>query len=117
MTHIKTKIRKNDEVQIIAGKSKGLQGKVLQVKRLADGRVKVLVEGAHKVKKAIRPNPQKGEPGGIKEQEAFIDISNVQLYNSIEKRKERVGYRILPDGRKVRYFKKSGGLVDSDQVR
>ena len=116
MTHIKTKIKKNDEVIVIAGRSKGHVGKVLRVEHRPNGTSRVWVEGANIMKKAVRPNPNKGERGGIKELEAPTSISNVKLYSSIEKKGERIGYKVLEDGRKVRYFKSSGELVDADQV-
>lgn len=116
MIPLKVKIKKGDEVIVIAGKSKSARGKVLAVERGKDERVRVKIEGVHKVKKAVRPNPQKGEPGGLKDQEAFIDISNVQLFNPASNRGERVGYKILEDGRKVRYFKSTGESVNTDQI-
>ncbi len=114
MVKIKTKIKKSDIVIVIAGKSKGAKGAVLQVKALEKGRTRVLVEGVNMVKKAVKPNPNVGEQGGIQEKEAFLDISNVKLFNPIENKGERVGYRILEDGKKVRYFKKSGELVEAE---
>lgn len=115
MARVKVKIKKGDEVIVIAGKDKGKTGKVLQVKILDDNRTKLLVEGVNIVKKAVKPNPQIGEPGGIKEREAFIDISNVKLFNSATNKGDRVGYRFLNDGRKVRYFKSTDEIVDVDK--
>lgn len=114
MSKIKTKIKKGDTVIVIAGKSKGAKGTVLQVKTAEQGRSRILVEGVNMVKKAVRPNPNIGEKGGIQEKEAFLDISNVKLFNPIANKGERVGYRILEDGKKVRYFKKSGELVEAE---
>ncbi len=117
MAKFKAKIKKGDTVIIIAGKSKGAKGSVLQVKKIVKGRkdvIRILVEGVNMVKKAVRPNPNIGEQGGIQEKEAFLDISNVKLFNSIENKGERVGYRILENKKKVRYFKKSGELVEAE---
>jgi len=111
---LKSRIKKDDEVIVIAGKSKGQRGKVLKVAADSDKHIRILVEGVNMVKKAVRPNPNKGEQGGIKEKEAFIDISNVKLFNHVENRGERVGYRFLKDGKKVRYFKSSDELVDAE---
>ena len=101
------KIRKGDEVIVTAGKDKGRRGTVLQV--LADDRV--LVEGVNLVKKHIRPNPNAGEPGGIRDKAMPLDISNVLVFNPKTKKGERVGFRLEKDGSKVRVFK-SGDQVD-----
>ncbi|HEB80567.1 MAG TPA: 50S ribosomal protein L24 [Chromatiales bacterium] len=102
------RIRKGDEIIVIAGKSKGRRGAVLRV--LPEGRV--MVENINIVKKHQKPNPQSGITGGIIEKEAALDISNVMLFNPITKRGDRVGYRVLEDGRKVRYFRSNGEVVD-----
>lgn len=112
MSQVRLKIKKDDTVVVIAGKSKGVIGKVLQVQRAPGGRSRVLVEGANTVKKHVKPNPQKGEPGGVKTQEAFTDISNVQIVDPVSNKGGRVGYRILEDGRKVRYIKSTGEVID-----
>lgn len=101
------RIRKNDEVIIITGKDKGRQGKVL---RMIDD--KVIVDGVNLVKKTLRANPDKGEPGGVKQQEAPVHISNVQLFNPAIGKGDRVGFRLLDNGKKVRYFKSDGKNVD-----
>ncbi len=101
------KIRKGDEVIAIAGRDKGKRGTVLRV--LED---KLVVEGVNVVKRHVRPNPNRGETGGIVEKEAPIEISNVALFNPITKRGDRVGVRVLEDGRKVRFFKSNGEVVD-----
>ena len=101
------KIRKGDEVIVTAGKDKGRRGTVLQV--FADDRV--LVEGVNLVKKHIRPNPNAGEPGGIRDKAMPLDISNVLVFNPKTKKGERVGFRVEKDGSKVRVFK-SGDKVD-----
>ncbi len=101
------KIRKNDDVIVIAGKDKGNRGNVLQV--LGD---RVLVGGINKVKKHQKPNPVKGLTGGIVEQELPIHISNVAIYNAATKKADRVGIKTLDDKRKVRVFKSTGELID-----
>ena len=103
------KIKKGDDVVIIAGKDKGKRGTVLRVVN-AD---LVVIEGANKVKKHERPNPNKGTTGGIVEMEKPIQISNVAIYNHATQKADRVGIRILEDKRKVRYFKSSGQLLDA----
>jgi large subunit ribosomal protein L24 len=100
------KIKKNDDVIIIAGKDKGNRGSVLNV--LED---KVLVSGINKVKKHQKPNPVKGVAGGIVEIEKPIHISNVAIYNAATKKADRVGVKSLEDGRKVRVFKSSGEVI------
>ena len=101
------KIRKGDEVVVTIGKDKGRRGTVLQV--FADGRV--LVEGVNIAKKHIKPNPNIGEAGGIKDTAMPLDISNVLVFNPKTKKGERVGFRIEEDGSKTRVFK-SGDVVD-----
>lgn len=103
------KIRKGDEVIVLAGKDKGRRGTVLR--SVKDGE-RLLVEGVNRVKKHVRPNPVKGEVGGIVEKEMPIHISNVALFNPVRKAADRVGFKTLEDGRKVRFFKSSGELVD-----
>ena len=102
------KIRKGDEVIVISGRSKGQRGNVL--KRLADGRL--LVENVNMVKKHQKGNPRTGEAGGIIDQEAPIDASNVMLFNPHTGKADRVGFKTLDDERKVRYFKSNGEVVD-----
>ncbi|MDR1064286.1 MAG: 50S ribosomal protein L24 [Azoarcus sp.] len=103
------KIRKGDEVVVLAGKDRGRRGMVLR--RVSDERV--LVEGVNRVKKHVRPNPLKGEVGGIVEKELPIHVSNVALFNPASQKGDRVGMRTLEDGRKVRFFKSNGELVDA----
>ena len=103
------KIRKGDEVVVLAGKDKGRRGAVLR--RVDDERL--LVEGVNRVKKHVRPNPMKGETGGIIEKEMPIQISNVALFNPAAQKADRVGFKVLEDGRKVRFFKSNGELVDA----
>ncbi len=104
------KIRKGDDVIVLTGKDKGKRGTVLRVMPDSD---KVIVEGINKVKKHQRPNPLKSVPGGIVEKEMPLHISNVALYNPATSKADRVGIRVLEDGRKVRYFKSNGELVNA----
>jgi len=101
-----SKIKKNDDVIIIAGKDKGNRGSVLRV--LDD---KLLVSGVNKVKKHQKPNPVKGVSGGIVEMEMPISVSNVAIYNAATKKADRIGTKFLEDGRKVRVFKSSGEVI------
>ncbi len=103
------KIRKGDEVTILAGKDKGRRGTVL---RRVDAE-RLVVEGVNRVKKHVRPNPMKGEVGGIVEKEMPIHVSNVALFNPASQKGDRVGIKELEDGRKVRFFKSNGELVDA----
>jgi large subunit ribosomal protein L24 len=103
------KIRKGDGVIVIAGKDKGKRGSVLS---WLDEQ-HVLVEGVNRVKKHTRPNPMKGQPGGIVEKEMPIQISNVALFNPATHKADRVGFKTLEDGRKVRVFKSNGENVDA----
>jgi large subunit ribosomal protein L24 len=102
------KIRKGDLVILIAGRDKGRRGAVLEV--LADDRVRV--EGLNLAKKHQRPNPQIGQQGGIIEREAPLHVSNVQLFNPATQKGDRVGFKSLEDGRKVRVFKSNNEVVD-----
>ena len=100
------KIRKNDDVIVIAGKDKGNRGNVLSV-----AGEYVLVGGINKVKKHQKPNPVKGTTGGIVEMEKPIHISNIAIYNATSKKADRVGVKQLEDGRKVRVFKSNGEVI------
>jgi large subunit ribosomal protein L24 len=102
------KIRKGDDVIVTTGKDRGKRGTVL---RIVDAE-HVLVEGANSVKKHQRPNPMKGITGGIADKEMPLHISNVALYNPTTKKGDRVGMRTLEDGRRVRFFKSNGEVVD-----
>lgn len=102
------KIRKGDEVVVIAGRDKGKTGKVSSV---LNGGEKVLVDGVNLVKKHVRPNPNQNEVGGIKDKAMPLDISNVAIYNVETKKADRVGFKII-DGKKVRILKSTGKLVD-----
>ena len=103
------KIRKGDEVVVTAGREKGRRGTVIKV--LANDRV--LVENVNMVKRHTRPNPQRGTQGGVVEKEASLHLSNVQLWNPVAKKGDRVGIRTLADGRNVRYFKSNDEVVDA----
>ena len=102
------KNRKGDEVAVLTGKDKGKRGTVLRV----DGDV-VVVEGINRVKKHVRPNPMKGQVGGIVEKEMPIQVSNVAVFNAATQKADRVGFKVLEDGRKVRFFKSNGEVVDA----
>ena len=102
------KITKGDDVIIRTGKDKGKSGRVTQILK-GD---KVLVEGINQVKKNQKPNPNAGISGGIIVKDMPINISNIGLYNPETKKADRVGYRFLEDGKKVRYFKSTNEVVD-----
>lgn len=102
------KICKGDEVIVIAGKDKGKRGSVLRV--LDD---KVVVDGLNVVKKHQKPNPVRGVQGGIIEKSVPLHVSNVAIFNSVTQKADRVGFKTLDDGRKVRTFKSNGEIVGS----
>jgi large subunit ribosomal protein L24 len=102
------KIRKGDHVVVLTGKDKGKRGSVLR--RVGDEHV--VVEGVNKVKKHAKPNPLKNQPGGIVEKEMPINVSNVALLNPQTQKADRVGFKVMQDGRKVRVFKSNGEMVD-----
>ena len=101
------KIKRDDEVIVIAGRDKGKRGEVQSV--LADGRL--MVSGVNMVKKHVRPNPQAGIQGGIVAQEAPIQASNVAIYNDENEKADRIGFR-TEDGKKVRFFKSTGKVLE-----
>ncbi len=101
------KIKQGDEIVVLVGRDKGKQGKVTRI--LENN--KILVEGVNRVKKHQRGNPNLGISGGIVEKDMPIDVSNVALYNPKTKKADRVGFRILEDGKKVRYFKSTNEVV------
>lgn len=103
------KIKKGDEVIILTGKNKGARGKVL---RTLEKGAKVIVEGANLVKKHIKPNPNTNTQGGIVEREAPLHVSNVAIYNHGTKKADRVVFKVLNDGKKVRCFKSNGELIE-----
>ncbi|MFC7418758.1 50S ribosomal protein L24 [Iodobacter arcticus] len=102
------KIRKGDEIIVITGKDNGKRGTVLRVIPAED---RVLVEGVNVVKKHQKPNPMRGVQGGIVEKTMPVHISNVALFNTATGKADRVGFKTLEDGRKVRFFKSSGEVV------
>ncbi len=101
------KIRKGDEVIVITGKDKGRKGTV--VRRVDDN--SVVVEGINRVKKHVKPNPIRGVAGGIVDKDMPIHISNIALFNPATQKADRVGFKTLDDGRKVRVFKSNGEQV------
>jgi len=102
------KIRKGDDVVVLAGRDKGKRGTVLKIVDTEH----VVVEGVNRVKKHQRPNPMKGVTGGIVDKDMPLHISNVALYNPGTKKADRVGIKALQDGRRVRYFKSNGEVID-----
>ena len=103
------KIKKGDEVIVLAGKDRGKQGVVLRLV----GTEKALVEGVNMVKKNQKPNPNKGVTGGIVDKNMPIHISNLSLYNPVTKKADKVGFKFLEDGKKVRFFRSNNEIVDS----
>ncbi|MEE4280124.1 MAG: 50S ribosomal protein L24 [Halieaceae bacterium] len=102
-----SKIKRDDEVIVLAGKDKGKRGKV---RKIVDTN-RVIVAGVNMIKKHTRPNPQAGIQGGIVEREAPIQVSNVAIFNPETSRGDRIGYR-MEDGRKVRVYKSSGAAIE-----
>jgi len=103
------RIRKDDEVVVITGRDKGKRGTVL---RRVNAEY-VVVEGVNRVKKHQRPNPMKGVTGGIVDKDMPIHLSNIALFNPGTQKGDRVGFKRLQDGRKVRVFKSNGEQVDA----
>ena len=103
------KIRKDDTVIVISGKDKGRVGKIVNVNPKAH---KAIVEGINMVTKHVKPNPQKNIEGGITQKEMPIDTSNLAILNLSTNKPDRVGIKILEDGRKVRYFKSNNEVID-----
>ena len=103
------RIRKGDEVVVLTGRDKGKRGVVLR--RIDEARV--VVEGVNRVKKNQRPNPMKGQTGGIVDKEMALHVSNVAIYNPATKKGDRVGIKVLDDGRRVRVFKSNGEMIDA----
>lgn len=102
------RIHKGDEVIVTTGRSKGQRGHVLRVL----GEDRMLVENVNMVKKHQKPNPSVNQPGGIIEKESPIHVSNVQVYNAGTGKADRVGFKTLEDGRKVRVFRSTGEAID-----
>jgi len=103
------KIKKGDEVVVITGKDKGRRGNVLKV--MSNDRV--IVENINMAKRHTKPNPNAGQPGGVIDKEMPIDASNVMLWNADAGKGDRVGFKLLEDGRKVRIFRSTGEVVDA----
>jgi len=101
------KIRSGDEVVVRTGRDKGRRGQVVSV--LDEQRV--LVQGVNLIKKHVKPNPMKGEPGGIVAKEAPIQVSNIAIFNPATSKADRVGIRVLEDGSRVRFFKSTGETI------
>ncbi len=101
------RIKKGDQIVVVTGKDKGRQGTVLKVTEDS-----VLVEAVNMAKKHTKANPMAGVEGGIVDMEMPLDISNVMLFNPMTNKGDRVGFKVLEDGRKVRYFKSNGEVVD-----
>ena len=102
------RIRKGDRVLVTTGKNKGQKGVVMRV-----GADRVVVENINIVKRHTKATPQANQPGGVVEREAPIHISNVMLLNAVTGKGERVGFKVLEDGRKVRVFRSSGEVIES----
>ena len=102
------KIKKGDDVIVITGKDKGKRGTVLRVVDVEH----ILVEGANRVKKHQRPNPMKNTTGGIVDKEMPLHVSNVAIFNPTSKKADRVGVKVLEDGRRVRVYKSNGEVID-----
>jgi large subunit ribosomal protein L24 len=102
------KIRKGDQVVVISGRDKGRRGAVIGVRTGS-----VLVENVNRVKRHTKANPQANKPGGIIEKEMPLPVSKVALWNPATKKGDRVGIRRLADGKKVRYFKSNGEMIDA----
>jgi large subunit ribosomal protein L24 len=102
------RIRKGDDVIVRTGRNRGKRGTVLRM--IADDRV--LVEGVNVVKRHTRPNPQRGTQGGIVQKEMPVNISNINIFNPVTGKGDRIGYKWLDDGRKVRIFKSTGEVID-----
>jgi large subunit ribosomal protein L24 len=103
------KIRKGDQVVVMSGRDKGRRGAVVQV--FPDGRV--LVEAVNVVKRHTKPNPQAGKQGGIIEKEMPLAVSKVAIWNPGVKKPDRIGFKTLTDGKKVRFFKSNGEMIDA----
>jgi len=101
------KIKKGDNVVVIAGRDKGKRGEV----KATLGQSHVLVSGINQVKRHTRPNPMQNQPGGIVAKEMPIDVSNVAIWNPVTQKPDRIGMRTLADGRKVRFFKSNGEVL------
>ena len=102
------KIRKGDNVVVIAGRDKGKRG---DVARIVDD-THVIVNGINTVKRHTKPNPMKNQPGGIVTKEVPIHVSNVAIWNPVTQKPDRIGFRLMEDGRKLRFFKSNGEQIN-----
>ncbi len=102
------KIKKGDTVVVITGRDKGKRGDVSQVVDATP----VVVGGINTVKKHTKPNPMKNQPGGIVTKEVPIHVSNVAIWNPVTQKADRIGFRLLEDGRKVRFYKSNGEQIN-----
>jgi large subunit ribosomal protein L24 len=102
------RIRKGDQVIVIAGSDKGKKGEVVRI-----AGEKVVVQNINIIKRHTKANPQTGHAGGIIEREAPIHVSNVMLLNPVSGKGEKVGFKVLEDGRKLRVFRSSGEAIDA----
>ena len=105
----RVRVKKNDQVLVTAGRDKGKRGRVIEVQTRTS---RVVVEGVNMIKKAVKPNRQRGIAGGIIEREAAIHISNVLVLDPSSRKPTRIGYQILQDGRKVRVARKTGAVIE-----
>jgi large subunit ribosomal protein L24 len=103
------KIKKGDRIVVIAGRDKGKKG---DVARIVDD-AHVVVSGVNTVKKHAKPNPMKNQPGGIVTKEMPIHVSNVAIWNPVTQKADRIGFRVLDDGRKVRFYKSNGEQINA----
>jgi len=102
------KIKKGDNVVVIAGRDKGKRG---DVARIVDD-MHVIVNGVNTVKRHTKPNPMKNQPGGIVTKEVPIHVSNVAIWNPVTQKPDRIGFKFLEDGRKLRFFKSNGEQIN-----
>jgi large subunit ribosomal protein L24 len=102
------KIKRGDKVVVIAGRDKGKRG---DVAKIVDD-THVVVDGVNQVKKHAKPNPLKNQPGGIVTKELPIHVSNVAIWNPVTQKPDRIGFRVLDDGRKVRFYKSNGEQIN-----
>ncbi len=105
----RVRVKKNDQVLVTAGRDKGKRGRVIEVQRRTS---RVVVEGVNMIKKAVKPNRQRGIAGGIVQREAPIHISNVLVLDPSSRKPTRIGFQILQDGRKVRVARKTGAVIE-----
>ena len=103
------KLKKGDNVVVIAGRDKGKRG---DVARIVDD-THVVVNGINAMKKHAKPNPLKNQPGGIITKEMPIHVSNIAIWNPVTQKPDRIGFRTMDDGRKLRFYKSNGELINA----